>query len=192
MTVHPSPIITCSRLEILGYGNLPSEKEPSHQNDGDGGDGLDFCSSLFMSGNQIGGTIPSTIGTMSELVYVLHDRTMHNLTRNPSFPHGVVRVNCIYGIIIVCSYLFLSDNQLSGSIPSIAGTLTGLGYVTMKGCQAVVSRGGVPAVVLSLHRLQVDAAAAKLIELMTAIVSVLAPVNMAVIRSGTCYYLAIN
>ncbi len=104
----------------------------------------DRVSAIYLSGNNLKGTIPSSIGNLTALYYL----NLSNNSLTGSIPAqvsslGIIRtidlsVNKLSGSIPVelgnsrtVEYMYLNNNQLTGNIPDELGTDTSLTWLTL-------------------------------------------------------------
>ena len=86
---------------------------------------------LYLPNNQLTGSIPSSLGSLTKLT----ELDLFNNQLTGSIPSSL-------GSLTNLEYLYLSDNQLTGSIPSSLGSLTNLEYLYLSDNQLT---GSIPA-----------------------------------------------
>jgi len=88
-----------------------------------------------MEGNQLSGTIPSTIGSLTNLKYLYDCNSLFILTSHPSqIPNS--------SFVSTISYLY--SNQLLGTIPSTIGSLINLLELYEYQTQPLITKSGRP------------------------------------------------
>jgi hypothetical protein len=77
---------------------------------------------LYLNNNQLSGSIPSSLRNLTSLRLVRCSRSPAFLEAVNLFRWGVLATRAV----ATCRMLYLDNNQLSGSIPSLLGSLTAL------------------------------------------------------------------
>ena len=91
--------------------------------------GVRLVSGLSLPSNRLSGTIPSTISALTALTYVYLCGTGTGSRGSRSWSGAAVTSGCTVWVVGSASYLDLSGNQVTGTIPSTISACPGLAYV---------------------------------------------------------------